>query len=67
MKKDLSKYGLSDVLIHSRNSYAVNTSLIYCDYYDYLRRKPESKNSYRGEFMSQYSWAEVYIYALENY
>ena len=67
LKKDLSKYGLSDVLIHSRNSYAVNTSLIDCDYYDYLRRKPESKNSYRGEFMSQYSWAEVYIYALENY
>ena len=55
LKKDLNKYGLSDVLIHSRNSYAVNTALIDCDYYDYLHRKPDSKSSYRGRFMTQYS------------
>ena len=67
LKKDLDKHGVSEVLIHSRNSYAVNTALIDCDYYDYLSRKPGSKDSYRGQFMSQYSWAEVYIYALEEY
>ena len=67
LKKDLDKHGMSDVLIHNRNSYAVNTALIDCDYYDYLDRRPESKNTYRGQFMSQYSWAEVYIYALEEY
>ena len=67
LKKDLNKYRLSDVLKHSRNSYAVNTAMIDCDYYDYLLRKPESKNSYQGQFMSQYSWAEVYNYPLENY
>ena len=67
LKKDLDKHGLSDVLIHSRNAYAVDTALIGCDYYDYLRRKPGSRGSYRGQFMSQYSWAEVYIYPLEQY
>ena len=67
LKKDLDKHGLSEVLIHSRNSYAVNTALIDCDYYDFLSRKPGSKDSYRGQFMSQYSWAEVYIYALGEY
>lgn len=67
LKKDLDKHGFSDVLIHSRNSYAVNTALIECDYYDYLLRKPDAQNSYRGQFLSQYSWAEVYIYALEHY
>jgi two-component SAPR family response regulator len=67
LKKDMDQHGLSDVLIHSRNSYAVNTALIDCDYYDYLHRKPGSKANYRGQFMSQYSWAEVYIYALEQY
>jgi two-component SAPR family response regulator len=67
LKKDLDKYGMSEVLIHSRNAYAVNTDLINCDYYDYLSRKPGSKDSYQGQFMSQYSWAEVYIYALEEY
>ena len=66
LKKDLDKHGVSDVLIHSRNSYAVNTALIDCDYYDYLLRRPEARDSYRGQFMSQYSWAEVYIYDLEN-
>ena len=67
LRKDLDKFGLSEALIHSRNSYAVNTALIDCDYYDYLDRRPGSENSYRGQFMSQYSWAEVYIYALEEY
>lgn len=67
LKKDLAKYQFENVLQHSRNAYSVNTSLIHCDYYDYLERKPEAQNSYHGEFINQYSWAEVYIYHLENY
>jgi two-component SAPR family response regulator len=67
LKKDLSKYDLENVLQHSRNAYSVNTALIKCDYYDYLEQKPDSQNLYRGEFLNQYSWAETYIYHLENY
>ena len=67
LKKDLSKYRLEGVLEHSRNAYSVNTNLISCDYYDYLDRKPGSQKLYRGEFIRQYSWAEVYVYHLENY
>ena len=67
LKKDLAKYQVEDVLEHSRNAYSVNTDLIRCDYYDYLDRKPEARDLYRGEFLNQYSWAEVYIYHLENY
>lgn len=67
LKKDLSKYELEDVLAHSRNAYSVNTNMIQCDYYDYLDRKPEARDLYRGEFINQYSWAEIYIYHLENY
>ncbi len=67
LKKDLSHYHLEDVLEHSRNAYSVNTHLLQCDYYDYLERKPEAHNLYKGEFINQYSWAEVYIYYLENY
>ncbi len=67
LKKDLSKYQMEEVLEHSRNAYSVNTNLIQCDYYDYLERKPEARDLYRGEFLNQYSWAEVYIYHLENY
>ena len=67
LKKDLAKYQLEDVLVHNRNSYSINTDLIECDYYDYLDHKNEGENGYRGEFMNRYSWAEVYIYELENY
>lgn len=67
LKKDLSKYNVGDVLVHRLNAYSVNTNLISCDYYDYLDRKPGSQNLFRGEFIRQYSWAEVYVYHLENY
>lgn len=66
LKKDLSKYHLEEVLQHSRNAYSVNTKLIKCDYYDYLERKPEALELYHGEFINQYSWAEVYIYHLDK-
>ena len=55
------------MLVHRRNAYSVNTNLISCDYYDYLDRKPAAEKLYRGEFIRQYSWAEVYVYHLENY
>ena len=67
LKNDFSKYHFEEVLVHSRNAYSVNTNLIQCDYYDYLNRKPEAQKLYRGEFIKQYSWAEIYIYHLENY
>ena len=30
-----------------------------CDYYDYLEGKPYAINAFRGEYMTQYSWAEA--------
>lgn len=61
-KKDLvnalKKYGLRDVFIETRGGYAIDTSLIKCDYYDFLDNKPEGVRAYNGEYMSQYSWSE---------
>ena len=66
LKKDLAKQGFENIIIHnSNNSYAIDTSLLHCDYYDYITGK--AQNIYRGEFMNQYSWAEQYVYQLENY
>ena len=67
LRKDLTRLGFGDILIHNSNSYAVDTSLLDCDYYDYLTGVADESNSYHGEFMNQYSWAESYIYSLENY
>ena len=47
--------------------YDRNTDMIRCDYYDYLLGKSDGIGKYTGEFMNQYSWAEEYIYELENY
>ena len=62
LRKDLSRLGIEDFLVHSRNSYSINTELIECDYYDYLAKRTHSNNSdiYNGSFMNQYSWAEMF-------
>lgn len=66
LNKDLEKLGLSDMFVHNRNYYAINTDMLDCDYYDYLAGK-DNGDGYHGEFMTRYSWAEFYIYELENY
>ena len=65
LKKDLERYGFEDILIHSRNRYSIDTDGISCDYFDYLTGKSTGQDSYHGEFMTQYSWAEQFIYMLE--
>lgn len=70
LKKDListlRKAGVPDVFVTSWNKYAVNTKYISCDYYDYLEGKPEGVRAYNGEYMSQYSWAEVQNVLLQD-
>ena len=51
--------GAENVIVKSRNRIAVNREAVDCDYYDFLRHIPYAVNSYRGEYMSQYSWAEI--------
>jgi len=65
LKKEFEAIGHGDVLVHSRNSYAVNIGAIDCDYYQYLKRDPIAVNLYQSEFMSQYSWAETMIYGID--
>lgn len=62
LRKDLSRLGIENLIIHSRNSYSVNTDMIECDYYDYLLNRSEksAQDIYRAGFMNQYSWAEIY-------
>lgn len=67
LKKDLENYGLGELLIHRSNSYSIDTTMVSCDYYDHLAGKADAVRRYKGEFINQYSWAEAYIYSLENY
>ena len=57
LRSCLEEYGASDILIQSRDSYAINTEKIVCDYYLALQRDAQALSSYNGEYMSQYEWA----------
>ena len=62
LKNTLKAVGAENVLRHDTPCYRVDTSLIECDYLDYLEKgKPE----FRGEYMMQYSWAEETLAMLE--
>lgn len=51
--------GCGSVLLHEWNKQGISTELVDCDYYDWKRGLPQGINAYRGEYMSQYSWAEL--------
>ena len=55
----LKKIGLKDVLLRKRGQWAVQRSLIDCDYYRMLEGDMNAVNSFRGQYMAQYSWAEL--------
>lgn len=55
----LEEAGCSDAIVHKRGMLGVVVTEVQCDYYDYLNRKRELSASYFGEYMSQYSFAEL--------
>ncbi|MBQ6500211.1 MAG: response regulator [Mogibacterium sp.] len=61
LKKDLDTVGAGDVLVKNWNTWGIDTTKISCDYYDFLKRDSGAINSFRGEYMAQYSWAEMTI------
>lgn len=59
LKNVLSDAGVGNIILKSRNSIAIDCEAVDCDYYDFLRHIPYAVNAYHGEYMSQYSWAEL--------
>ena len=57
----LERVGAEKILKRGLNSYAVDVDAFYCDYYEYEKENatPEELNRFQGEYMKQYSWAEV--------
>ena len=62
----LEDAGVRGLLVRGRSTLAIDTSKVDCDYYNFLRGDRSSINSYRGEYMTQYSWAEVTRSALRQ-
>ena len=66
MMKTLKECELGDMINKSWNQIAVDKSKIKCDYYDMLDMIPSAVNAYCGEYMANYSWAEMTAAALSS-
>lgn len=58
----LSELGCENVLVRQRGQIGINPKFIECDYFKYLEGDSTILNSYQGEYMTQYSWAEYSIF-----
>lgn len=59
VRRTLDSCGMGHVFVAKRNSYAILPEYLDCDYYRYLEGDIVAQNSYAGEYMQQYSWAEA--------
>ncbi|MCR5676682.1 MAG: response regulator [Agathobacter sp.] len=58
MEKALKDANATEIYVKKMNYYAVDPSKFRCDMYDYIDGNVEGINAFRGEYMTQYSWAE---------
>lgn len=58
LAKSLNASGAKDLILKGRSGILLNTSDIDCDYYRFLDGDTRAINSFTGQYMSAYSWAE---------
>ena len=59
LRGTLLEAGVKELLIKKRNSIAVDTTKFDCDSYRFLKGDPIAVNAYQGNYLSDYSWAEL--------
>lgn len=59
LRRSLEACGHPDVLVRRYGELGIDTTKVSCDYYALLAGDPMALSSWRGEYMSQYSWAEA--------
>ena len=64
--KTLTEYGIQQILLKRRGSYAVDTELFVCDFYEFKRGNPGYINLFSGSYMPEYPWAEEMLPYLRN-
>lgn len=58
LKNSLRAAGIDDILIKTWNHLALDVKKIKCDAYDFEKWDAVAVNSFHGEYMVNYSWAE---------
>lgn len=61
LKTTLKSIRLEDLLIRERRQIGIRRDLVDCDYYRMLDGDITAVNAFRGEYMKQYSWAELTV------
>ncbi len=59
MLATLKRYGAEHIIIKTHNSIAVDPSQFDCDFYRFLKDDINTARPFLGEYMSNYSWAEM--------
>ncbi|MBR0308373.1 MAG: response regulator [Mogibacterium sp.] len=59
MRESLRAYGIEDVFELSSGQLRICPEKVSCDLYRFLDGDPEAVNSFKGEYMSAYPWAEA--------
>ena len=62
----LKKAGILDIVIKQRGRLAICPDTLTCDLYEFDCGKTAAANRYAGEYMAQYSWAEITNARLER-
>jgi two-component SAPR family response regulator len=58
MHEGLKEYDIDDIVIRHKRGRSLNIERVECDYYKYLEENKAKKGQFRGEYMTNYSWAE---------
>lgn len=66
LMRSLKEAGIKEIVIKKWNYLAIDPTKVVCDYYQFLQGDLKAINAYMGEYMCQYSWAEMTTAAIEN-
>jgi hypothetical protein len=55
----LSDIGVNNIVIRRRDTIGIDPTFLDCDYYRFLKGDIQAVNAFHGEYMKQYSWAEL--------
>ena len=59
LRQVLKEYKLEEVMMKKKGMIRIDPEYVDCDYYRWIHGDPLAINSFAGEYMSQYSWAEA--------
>ncbi|MBP3235324.1 MAG: response regulator [Eubacterium sp.] len=59
LRDALASVGAEKILVKGWDACGIDSTLVDCDYYNYLKGDSVAINSFMGEYMTQYSWSEM--------